>query len=167
MPLLFFLVLACASRTPPELFPEPTGTAPPPLLEPLPSSPDDDAPAAASLIPGQPAPYVQDGLATHRGHVLPTYKAQACYRAAEELTPYWRGLARTCYDGRRRDEEYAQGRLETLWYESEAYRLRSMALPWAVAGGAILGLAGGVLTTLGVLEAVCSETGCAEFGDFR
>jgi len=161
------LVLACVSRTPPTLFPEPTGDAPAPVLEPLPEPPHDDAPVVASMIPGHPPPYVQDGLVTHRGHVLPTYKALACYRAAEELLPYWKGVAQACYEGRRRDEEYAQARLETLWHESQAPRVRSTALPWVVAGTAVLAWFGGTWTTLKVLEATGGVSRCAENGAER
>jgi len=165
--LFALLALACAVRTPPELFPEPTRAMTPPELEPLPEPPADDAPAVASFIPGQPAPYVHQGVATVRGHVVPAHKALQLYRASAELLPYWEGRARTCNDSRQRDQEYAQGRLEDLWDESQAVRLRSAALPWAVTGGIVLGLAGGVLGTLAVLEAVCGEQGCADIGALR
>lgn len=111
MRLLLLLALAARAAEPgeePALFPSPVPTAELPTLPEAPLPTADACPAAAPLLPGQPAPYVDSrGRATCRAQVVPEAILHDLQRDAVRY-PFWEAAAGSCADGRRQDRAWSE-----------------------------------------------------------
>ena len=109
----------------------------------------DSCPGPAPLIAGQPAPFVDEGLATCQALILPEHEvAQVIARA--RIREYWEGLARLEHQGRIIDrmtanEAWSAAIQARQGAERDARRVR-VALPLAAIAGV---LAGAILGSFG------------------
>lgn len=150
--ILAALLLACAARTPPALFPE--GVVP--LVEPEPVEWEpaaDECPTGQAFKPGHLPPYVlMEGArpyASCRAQLVPESRFAALL-VAEDHAVYWRELANTCVDGRGRDHLYAQQLYDETWRAGDTATRDLRAQRWSTAGALVLGFAVGVGTTYAV-----------------
>jgi len=144
--ILALLLMGCASRTAPVLFPTPLPALTPAEAPPI-AAQADECSLAAAYVPGRAPPFVVDGLVTCRAQVVPESQVLELVVDADAAA-YWEPVARACYDARTADRLHAQSSLELchadgLYSEREARVLRVVA-PALFTGGLVVGTALGL-----------------------
>ena len=145
--MIALFLLACAARTPPQVFAGPL-VAPPPLPPPVerPVAPDA-CPETRALLPGKPAPYTEDGIAICRAQVVPELQVYDLIEQADAGV-YWSERSQSCEAYRIADRQHAQAASDTCWSEAEYLRgelrwSRAVA-PAAFVGGVVVGIGVGI-----------------------
>lgn len=141
--LLLLALSACAPRTAPPAFalPVPPLPSPPPTVEAADTG--DACPDVASMLPGQPPPYVAGGVATCRAMVVPEADVLG-WLAAEDDRDLWADVARIQHDARIADRLVCEEVAAQRWADAEALRREGRALRWAGWGLGAAGLAVGI-----------------------
>lgn len=147
-----FLLLACATRAPPVLFPEAPPEMVPPEAPTWQTAPDECA-LGQPFLPSQPPPYIvlEKGqpIATCRAQLIPETRLADLLTAESDMM-YWSEMAQICAEGRARDRLYAQQQHDETWrlaYES-ARDLRAQR--WSTGAALVLGFVVGAGTTYAV-----------------
>lgn len=143
--ILLLLVLGCATRVPPHLFPGPILEPQPP--EPIPYVVDvQDCPEEVALVAGEPAPHVDaEGVATCHAAIVPGDRYAELLLAEREAV-FWRDMAWSQRLERERDQRECQAKHDQAWIaaaDAQA-QLRAARLSAVV----------GVLATAGACAAI-------------
>lgn len=148
--LALVLLVGCAPKKPPQVF----ATELPPMEEPelvgVPSPTQDAAPAAAPLLPGEPAPYVElDGgqcVATHRAQVVPEDQVVELVQD-QARAEFWQERATVERDGRELDRAYCETVAVPLQEEAEHLRKENRVARWLAPAALLVGIFLGALAS--------------------
>ncbi len=139
---LIAALFGCAYRAPPPTFHRPPPIDPPSFAD-LGEPAQDEVPTVAPYLPGEPPPYVVDGLVTARGILVPETRALELYRAAE-LGAWASARLELERDHRLADRAYCDDAIGTARRAARAAQLEASLLRWGLPGGLALGVALGV-----------------------
>jgi len=146
--LLCVLLLAGCGHAPP-VFSMAIPEMPPPALVDLPPPEPDACPAAEAMIPGEPAPYVADGLAVCRAQVVPEAQVLDLIQQ-QHLAEYYEAQASICRDYRTADRAIAEDVAARRWEERQALRRQVLAHQVALPVAVTLAIIAGIVVGRGV-----------------
>jgi len=146
--LLCVLLLAGCGHAPP-VFSMALPEVPPPALVDLPPPEPDACPAAEAMIPGEPAPYIADGLAVCRAQVVPEAQVLGLLQQ-QHLAEYYEAQASICRDYRAADRAIAEDVAAQRWEERQALRRQVLAHQVALPVAVTLAIIAGIVVGRGV-----------------
>ena len=140
---LFLLLLSCAQKTPPVLFPQPlpqTAIAPAAEFEPA----EDECAKSMPFKPGESNTYIDDkGFPLCRAQIVPESKVFDLLNLEAEAV-YWEKVSGACYERSEADRLLAQTRFNTVWYGEKEAKLEAqtarLVTPLAATTGILVGL---------------------------
>lgn len=145
--MIALLLVACASRTPPAVFPLPIPEPPPPPAQVEREEPANACPEARPLIAGQPAPFTVDGVAICTAQVVPELQVFDLLEDADAGL-YWRDRSLACEAYRQADRQHAQAFADTSWEQAEysrgELRVARAVAPAVFVAGVAVGLGFGI-----------------------
>lgn len=142
---LLGMVTGCAPKRPPAtIYPTPIPELPAPPEPDVPERFDEDCPSAQSLVPGRPAPFVDEsGAGTCTAVVLPSAQALQLQFNARTAAPFWRESAESCWAYRGLDRTFCDARFRQVEEERDdairAARRNRLAAIFGTVGGVIVG----------------------------